>query len=452
MRLPLALLPLFALVTGTGAVATGLTRAAPPSAPPAVKAPPPPVRLVVLVMFDQLRGDYLDKWKPLFGPDGFARLQREGVWYADAHLPYACTSTGPGHASIATGATPSEHGIVENDWFDRKAAARVYCAQPARAFDLVPPVLVGGQPTRGTGQGFGPDRVLVETLADRLRSATGGKSRVVVLSIKDRTVAMLGGKTPDAAYCFDTRDGRFHTGSNYRAQPHPWVEEFNASGFVNRWVGKEWTRLRPDLDYDKLAGKDDAPGEGFGANQKRVFPHPMGDEPTAGPRYYAAVETSPFGNEVLLELAKKAVTAEKLGTGESADLLYVSFSSNDLVGHQWGPDSHEVLDTTLRSDRLMADLLGFLDATVGKGRHTVVVTADHGISPIPEQKKLPLAERVPIGGLLSQLPAALDEVFGLSPTGLTRWLELDDRDAAAVWRALISCCMKSRRSRARNSR
>jgi hypothetical protein len=428
--IPVALL----IVVGIGVGVWYFTRPGPaPDGPTNPDGTPSgPGRLVVVVVFDQFRGDYLTRWGEHFGPDGFARLQREGVWYADAHLPYACTSTGPGHASIATGAPPSVHGIVENDWFDRKAAARVYCAQPDRASDLVPPV-VGGPPSRGTGSGFGPDRVLVESLADRLRNATGGKGRVVVLSIMDRSVAMLGGKNPDAAYCFDTRDGRFHTGSNYRTQVHPWVEEFNASGAVTRWVGKEWTRLRPDLDYDKLAGKDDAPGEGFGANQKRVFPHPMGDEPTAGPRYYSALETSPFGNELLLELAKKAVTAEKLGRGETADLLCLSFSSNDLVGHQWGPDSHEVLDVTLRSDRVMADLLGFLDATVGKGRHTVVVTADHGVSPIPEQKKLPLADRVPLNGLLAQLPAALDEVFGPAPTGLTRWLELDDKDAAAVW-------------------
>ncbi|QDU20762.1 alkaline phosphatase family protein [Urbifossiella limnaea] len=395
--------------------------------------PTGPGRLVVVVVFDQFRGDYLAHWAEHFGPDGFARLQREGVWYADAHFPYACTSTGPGHASIATGAPPSAHGVVENDWYDRKAAARVYCAQPDRAHDRVPPLLVGGQPARGSGLGFGPDRVMVETLADRLRVATGGKGRVVVLSIKDRSAAMLGGKQPDAAYCFDTRDGRFHTGSNYRPQPHPWVEEFNASGTATRWVGKTWERLRPDLNYDALAGKDDAPGEGYGAKQGRKFPHPMSDEEAAGPRYFASVETSPFGNELLLELAKQAVTAEKLGNGEAADLLCLSFSSNDLVGHQWGPDSHEVLDITLRSDRLMADLLTFLDTTVGKGRHTVVVTADHGICPIPEGKRLQRAERLSVNALLPGLPAALDEVFGPAPTGLTRWLELDGKDAQQVW-------------------
>ncbi|HEX4609073.1 MAG TPA: alkaline phosphatase family protein [Urbifossiella sp.] len=400
-----------------------------PAAPPAG-----PGRLVVVVVFDQFRGDYLARWADQFGPDGFERLKREGVWYADAHLPYACTSTGPGHASISTGAPPSAHGIIENDWFDRPAAARVYCAQPLRPHERVPPLAIaGGQASRGSGIGFSADRVLVETLADRLRAATGGKGRVFSLSIKDRAAAMMGGKQPDAAYGFDTRDGLFHTYNNYRDKPHPWVEEVNKSGAAARWAGKDWTRLRPDLDYDKLAGKDDAPGEGYGAKQGRVFPHPMSDEKAPGPRYYAAVETSPFGNELLLELAKKAVSAEKLGRGEAADLLCVSFSSNDLVGHIWGPDSQEVLDITLRSDRIMAGLLGHLDAEVGKGRYAVVLTADHGVCPIPEQKRLPKAERVSVDALLSQLPAALDETFGQIPTGLTRWLELDGKDAQAVW-------------------
>lgn len=432
MRRPLLVLALVVLLAGAAVGVWYFTRPAPDPATPD-GTPAGPGRLVVVVVFDQFRGDYLARWAAHFGPDGFERLKREGVWYSDAHLPYACTSTGPGHASIATGAPPSAHGIVENDWYDRKAAARVYCAQPEREHQRVPPLVVGGQPARGTGLGFGPDRLLVETLADRLQNATGGKGRVVVLSIKDRAVAMMGGKRPTAAYCFDARDGVFHTGSNYRDAVHPWVEAFNKSGAVNRWVGKDWTRLRPELDYNALAGKDDAPGEGYGAKQGRVFPHPMGDEKTPGPRYYAAVETSPFGNELLLDLAKTAISAEKLGRGEAADLLCVSFSSNDLVGHQWGPDSHEVLDTTLRSDRVVADLLGHLDAEVGKGRYAVVITADHGISPIPEQKKLPHAARLSVNDLLPQLPAALDEVFGPAPSGLTRWLELDGRDAQQVW-------------------
>ena len=245
---------------------------------------------------------------------------------------------------------------------------------------------------------------------------------------------------PAAAYCFDTRDGLFHTGAYYRDAVHPWVAEFNAAGMVGSWAGKEWTRFNTELDYDRLAGRDDAAGEGFGYGQKRVFPHPYGAKPTdtAGAKaYYGAVETSPAGNELLFELVKKAVVAENLGNSGTADLLCVSFSSNDLIGHNWGPDSQEVLDITLRSDKLIADFLAFLDKTLGPDRYVLAVTADHGICPIPEQKrypeKYPAAARRSVRELLTPLAAALDETFGTSPVGPTKWIETDNKDAEAVW-------------------
>lgn len=395
-------------------------------------------KLVVLVVFDQMRGDYLDRWAGQFGPGGFERMKKGGAWYSDCHLPYACTSTGPGHASIATGAPPSAHGIVENDWYDRTAAARVYCVQPTRPYDRVPPLPPAtGKPGRGSGTGFSPERLLAETVGDRLQAATGGTGRVVSLSLKDRAAVLMGGRKPDAAYCFDTRDGTFHTGAYYRDAVHPWVAEFNAAAAAKQWVGKPWARFRPDLDYDTLAGPDDATHEGYGYAQKRVFPHPTGDEAAAGPKYYGAVETSPYGNDLLFELTKKAVAAENLGNRGGADLLCVSFSSNDLIGHQWGPDSWEVLDATLRSDKLMADLLDFLDATLGRDRYVVAVTADHGICPIPEQKRhpgpYPGADRKSVRDVFPTLAAALDDVYGKAPAGPTRWFDATDADWDKVW-------------------
>ena len=439
VRIILITLPLFA---GLAVGAWFLSRppeAAPPG-PVTDDAPPPTAampaaKLVVLVVFDQLRGDYLSRWAAAFGPGGFERLKRDGVWFADCHLPYACSSTAPGHASIATGAPPSVHGIVENDWYDRTAAARVYAAQPLRPYDRVPPLVepTGQPPARGSGIGFSPERLLAETVGDRLKAVTGGAGRVVSLSLKDRSAALMGGRKPDAAYCFDTRDGRFHTGAYYRDRPHPWAETYNASKAVNAWAGKPWERFRTDLDYDQLAGPDDARGEGAGFGQRRTFPHPFADPSRPGPAYYSAVETSPAGNELLFGLVKAAVVGEKLGRGATADLLCVSFSSNDLVGHQWGPDSWEVLDTTLRSDKLVADLLAFLDETVGAGRYTLVLTADHGVCPIPEQKRYPdlypAAARTTPRELFAGLGAALDEVYGPAPGGPTRWLDATDADA-----------------------
>jgi predicted AlkP superfamily pyrophosphatase or phosphodiesterase len=401
--------------------------------------PKPPGRLVVLIVFDQMRGDYPARWAAHFGEKGFERVKKDGVWYSDVHIPYSCTSTGPGHASIITGAPPSVHGIVENDWYDRAAGSRVYCAQPLRPFDRVPPA-PKGIPGRGSDIGMSPERMLVETVGDKLL-ATSAKSRVVSLSIKDRTAVMLGGKKPTAAYCFDSRDGLFHTGAYYRQAVHPWVEEFNTSGRVNEWVGQEWTRLKPDLDYDKAAGPDDAAGEATGIDdgetfsQKRTFPHPFPSKAQKDERpklYYAAVEMSPAGNELLIELAKKAIAAENLGNSEVADLLCLSFSSNDLIGHAWGPDSHEMLDITLRSDAMLAEFLAHLDEKLGD-RYSVVVTSDHGVCPMPEQKRIEGAARKSVRDLLPQLAAALDDAYGIPPGGPTNWFELETRDNSDLW-------------------
>ncbi|HJZ55286.1 MAG TPA: alkaline phosphatase family protein, partial [Gemmataceae bacterium] len=280
-----------------------------------------------------------------------------------------------------------------------------------------------------------PEQLLpgVTTVGDALHAASGGRGRVFSLSIKDRTAVLMGGRNPTGVYCFDTRDGRFHTGEFYREQPHPWVEQFNKSGRVDKWFGMNWERLKPETDYNRFAGPDAAAGEAPGRKQGLSFPHPTtGGKVAVGPEYYEAVETSPLGNELLFELAKTAVTSERLGTNGTSDLLCVSFSSNDLIGHYWGPDSHEVMDITLRSDRLVGEFLKFLDETVGPNQYVVVITADHGVCPIPEQKHLPTAARVKTTEAISSLAAALDEKFGPGPTGPTRWLEATDF-ADRIW-------------------
>lgn len=398
----------------------------------------PTGRLVVLVVFDQMRGDYLARWAEHFGSGGFERMKRDGVWFSNVEIPYACTSTGPGHASLVTGAMPAVHGIIENEWWDRKAAARVYCCQPSRPFDRVPPLPAdAGEPGRGAGTGFSPENLLAETVGDKLKATTGGKGRVFSLSIKDRTAVLMGGKMPDGVYCFDTRDGVIHTSLYYREQLHPWVAEFNATKLVNSWFDKSWDRFRPDLDYAKVVrNPDEALGEAFGYNgQGRLFPHPYKGELTEpGIGYYEAVECSPAGNELLLALAKKAITTEKLGQGDTTDLLCLSFSSTDLIGHQWGPDSWEVFDITLRADKLVADLLTFLDSTPGKDRYTLVLSADHGVCPVPEQQKFPTARRMPVNEVLIPLGKALDSAFGSPPTGPTQWFEATDaKEQDRVW-------------------
>lgn len=375
----------------------------------------PQSKLAVLVVFDQLRGDYLTRWDELFGHGGFHRLEQEGAWYQNCHFPYAHTVTGAGHASFLTGCTPMTHGIVANDWFDRATGEEVYCATSPR-YQRVPPLLEEeGEPRkRKTKPAGAPDRLLAPTLADTLKEATGGKSRVVALSMKDRSCVLPAGRRTDACYWFDTTTGTFITSTYYRDKLHPWVEEFNSTRPGDRWFQKDWTRLRADLDYEHYSGPDDQPGEGKGAVQGRVFPHPMNgglSRPTK--LSYEALYNSPFGNEMLLDLVKRAIDAEELGKHETPDLLSVSFSCNDPIGHCWGPDSQEVLDVTLRSDLIVKELLTTLDAKVGKGCYTLVLTADHGVCPLPEvaRKQGKDSDRILPSELGRDIEAFLDATY-----------------------------------------
>jgi predicted AlkP superfamily pyrophosphatase or phosphodiesterase len=338
-----------------------------------------PVRLAVLLVFDQMRGDYLGRWEKLFEKGGLRRLADDGAWFQNCHYDHADTLTGPGHAALATGCTPDRHGIILNDWYDRRAKEMVNCV--GSRHPQVPPA--PPRKNRKPATSASPQRLLAPTLADALKKATRGKGKVVSLSLKDRSAVLPGGREPDACYWTD-RNGQFVTSRFYRDRPHAWVTRFNRSGLVDRWYGKEWQKLRPDLDYVRHSGPDDGPGEGKGTGQGRTFPHPFGNG--AKPKktsYYSALANSPMGNEWLLALVLEAIDAEQLGKDDVPDLLAVSFSSNDLVGHIWGPDSQEVLDTTLRTDRVVKELLDHLDRKVGQGRYCVVMTADHGICPLP---------------------------------------------------------------------
>jgi predicted AlkP superfamily pyrophosphatase or phosphodiesterase len=339
-------------------------------------------RLAVLIVFDQMRGDYLTRWQSLFGKGGFDRLFKQGTWFQNCHYPYANTVTAPGHASISTGCSPCTHGIVGNEWYDRALGKPVENIASDRYQPVPPPARQGSSKA---AHGSAPDRLLAPTLGDAFKAATGGKARVFGLSLKDRSAILPAGKRADGCCWFDAQSGIFVTSTYYREKLHPWVADYNKSRAADAWFGHDWTRLRPDLDYVHHSGRDDVRAEWAGYHQGRTFPHPMtGGLKKPGTDYYQALVNSPFGNDLLLGLVKKAVVAEHLGKQDVPDLLCVSFSSNDIVGHSFGPDSQEVLDITLRSDRLLKDFLDFLDSQVGAGRYVIAVTADHGVCPLPE--------------------------------------------------------------------
>jgi hypothetical protein len=390
------------------------------SAAPAEAKP----KLIVMVVFDQLRGDYLERFGPYFGKEGFYRLTHDGAWFTNCHYPYAVTKTGAGHASLATGASPDRHGIISNDWYDRQTQDTANCVGSER-YEQVPPRPAkpksDDKDKKKVIEGVSPETLKAPTVADALKKATGGKARVVALSFKDRSAVLPGGMKADACYWLDTTTGQFVTSTYYRDRVHPWVEAFNARKPADAWMGKDWTPLNPKLDFKKLCKKspierdDDAEGDEPFRRSIPVITKSL---------YYKTLYLTPFGNDLLLQLMKEAITGEKLGTRDVTDLLCVSFSCNDAIGHAWGPDSAEVLDVTLRSDLIMKELLTFLDDKVGKGKYTLVLSADHGICPLPEISKADglKAGRLPTTLLGTDANDFLRETFGKADDK-ARWVE-----------------------------
>ncbi len=381
--------------------------------------------MAIIVVFDQLRGDYLVKWQHLFGEGGFKRLQTEGAWFTNCHYPYSDTVTAAGHASLVTGTSPYKHGIIGNEWYDRGSGEDVVSVQSDRYEPVPPPKPAKGASGQRKILGASPLRRREETIGDVLLRASKGKAKIGSLSIKDRAAILLAALRAHFVYWFSSGAGSFVTSTYYNDTLHPWVSDFNKKALQDKGFGKDWNRLRADLDYVKYSGPDDVAAEGTGFEQGRVFPHPMkGGLESVGRKYYEAMTNSPNGNELLLALAKTAIVAEKMGQGEATDLLSISFSSNDMVGHCWGPDSQEVLDITLRSDLILKELLEFLDAQVGNDQYVLLLSADHGICPIPEVAKSQGkdAGRVSADGLRSGGEAHLQTTF--SRDGKKRlWIE-----------------------------
>jgi predicted AlkP superfamily pyrophosphatase or phosphodiesterase len=367
------------------------------------------VRLAVLVIFDQMRADYLERWAPLFTEHGFRRIQAQGAWFTNCNYPYANTVTATGHASILTGCSPRVHGIIGNSWYERQA----HCEVEATRAGKTDPRTGDYQPSKAPSA----QALLAPTLGDSLKLATGGRCKVIGLSLKDRAALFSVGASADACYWLDSKTGQF-VGS----RPLPsWVRDFNNGHPTDVMAGKSWTCLPDVAAYlPPLSALQESiiQAEGFG--QGSSFPHrfPVKTDAT----YYGALMNSPAGNDLLLNFAKSAIRDEKLGQRRERDLIAISFSSNDLIGHCWGPDSREVIDVTVRSDRVLAELLDFLDHSVGCGKYVLAVTADHGVSPIPELARARGMEagRIDPALLAEKAEAYLSTRFGPASG---RWIE-----------------------------
>jgi len=335
-------------------------------------------RLVLLIVVDQFRYDYLERFGDLFVANGLKRLLRDGASWTQSNYDHMPTYTAPGHATMMTGAWPAESGIIGNEWLDRASGKRITSVTDESV------KLLGGGPNEIASS---PSRLMTSTVGDELRLATNDRAKVIGISVKDRSAILPAGRHANAAYWFSTTTGNMESSTYYFNELPAWVNTFNAGRPADKYFGAKWERLLPESEYLKRAGPDSTPWETVtSSSDTNTFPHTItGGAKGPNTDFYWALDYSPFTNEMLDSFAQQAIVNEKLGQDDDTDVLTVSFSANDYVGHRYGPYSQEAMDAALRVDREIAKLLDFVDARVGLSNTLIAFTADHGVSPIPEQ-------------------------------------------------------------------
>ena len=340
-------------------------------AAPAVSADQP--KLIVFITIDQLRGDMPWKFKDRFGEGGFKYLMDKGTVYTDANFRHSTTFTAVGHASLATGGSALQHGLAGNDWHDIATGKRVYCVEDDRH------TLIGKEPKPHAG--MSPRNLTASTFGDEVILASGGKSRVFSVSIKDRGAILPGGQRGKAVW-YSSSSGKFVTSTYYYSEYPAWVTAWNKADHAAAYKDKEWTLLQDRSTYI-YADRDDEPWEKSYKKLGRTFPHPLGNEDEKA--FYATLRYTPMGDELTLAFVKELVDQEKLGTGPTTDVLAVSFSVTDYIGHAFGPDSLEVEDNLLRLDRTLADFFEFLDKKFDLDNVVIALSSDHGVDSVPER-------------------------------------------------------------------
>jgi hypothetical protein len=334
-------------------------------------AAPNKPKLVLAIVIDQFRYDYLTRFRSEYH-SGFERLLTHGAVFTNARYIHFPTVTAVGHSTFLSGATPAISGIIANDWYDRDEGKTVTSVSDTTT------KLLGGS---GNGAGSSPHRMLVDTVGDELKMADEGKSKVIGISLKDRAAILPSGHMANGAYWFDAKSGNFVSSTYYFADLPAWVKDFNGTRPADQYRGFHW--------------------------MSKVMP----DE---GPALYSAIDASPFANEMIERMAETAIQAEQLGQRDVTDLLAVSFSANDYVGHAMGPDSPEVHDMAVQTDKVLEKLFQAIDEKLGLDNVIVVLTGDHGVDPLPEvnaQRKMP-GGRLPLGIVSKTVQAALVKKYG----------------------------------------
>jgi predicted AlkP superfamily pyrophosphatase or phosphodiesterase len=355
-------------------------------------------KLVVGIVVDQMRFDYLYRFYSYYGKNGFNKLMNNGTNFTFAHFNYVPTYTAPGHSSIYTGTTPYYHGMIANDWYDKAAKKMIYCVSDSTEKSI------GSNDKEGA---MSPKRLLTTTITDQLKLATHGASKVISISLKDRAAILPGGHMADAAYWYDNKTGDFISSSYYLKSLPKWVDDFNSRKSADKYLSEGWKLLRSASDY-QISSPDESPYESDVFSEgKTSFPHSF--QNVKADSKYEILETTPFGNEIVENFAKTALVNENLGKSENTDFLAISFSSTDYVGHAYGTNSFELEDTYIRLDELIADLMQALDNQVGEDNYVLFLTADHGALITPGYLK---EQRLPTGELNSK--KALDSLRAVS--------------------------------------
>lgn len=323
-------------------------------------------KLVVGIVVDQMKMEYLYRFSDDFSANGFRRLMNDGFVFHNTHYNYMPTYTGPGHASIYTGTTPATHGIVGNTWFDKSIGKSRYCTDDASVS-----ILGTGDADEGM---MSPLNLETTTVTDELRLATNFKGKVIGISIKDRGAILPAGHFANWAFWLSD-SGNFISSTFYGKELPNWVSDFNAKKNYEKYLSKDWTLLKSESVYNESLADDNAYEGLLYGSKKAVFPYDL--KSMYAKKGAKVIKTTPFGNDLLADFAKETIANENLGMDNDTDFLAVSFSSTDYIGHLTGPRSREIQDTYLRLDETIADFLTYLDKKVGKDNYLLFLTADH---------------------------------------------------------------------------
>ena len=359
-------------------------------------------KLVVGIVVDQMRYDFLYRYYTKYSEGGFKRLMTQGFNCKNVQFNYIPTYTGPGHASIYTGSVPAINGIVSNDWYDRETNSTVYVTSDANY------KTVGADNLSGN---MSPQRMLTTTITDQLRLSNNFQSKVIGISLKDRGAILPAGHTGNAAYWLDGLTGNWISSSFYIDELPKWVTDINAEQQPKKYLSQNWNTMLPIEQYTESTIDSIQYESSLPSDTKPIFPHHLSDSTWVK---YDLVKYTPFGNTLLKDFAISTIKNEKFGKGTATDFLSVSFSSTDYVGHLFGPNSIESEDTYLRLDKDLADFFSFLDTWVGKNNYLIFLTADHGVAPVPG---LANDYRIPAGvinevSLLDSMKIILNNTFG----------------------------------------